>query len=331
MSKFFAIIFTIFISTSVFAQTPESSGGVEKTGDETKSVEVSNDDGANASKSDDLKKIPASKSKPVKVPLTIDSLTIDGNPDEAAWKSAAVFKDFIQTGPGDNIPPSRKTEAFMMYDTKHLYIAFKCWDDKDGIRATVAKRDSVFGEDNVRVWLDTYDDQRRAYVLGWNPLGIQADGIFTEGQGNDFSVDIVMESKGMIHDWGWTVEVKIPFKSLRYAAGEGKNWGFNVARNIDRLNDEFDSWMPNDRNIRGNLIQHGKITGLNEIKSERTLELVPSVTVSETGSRVPANEVAAGRLVNEPIKQEYGSLPATWIIRCPMRTTLSSWLSAARE
>ena len=113
------------------------------------------------------------------------------------------------------------------------------------------KRDSVFGEDNVRVWLDTYNDQRRAYILGWNPLGIQADGIFTEGQGADFSVDIVMESKGLIHDWGWTVEVRIPFKSLRYSAGKGKFWGFNAARNIDRLNDEFDSWMPDDRNVGG--------------------------------------------------------------------------------
>ena len=58
------------------------------------------------------------------------------------------------------------------------------------------------------MWLDTYNDQRRAYVLGFNPLGIQQDGIFTEGQGADFSVDIVMESKGVIEDWGWSVEVK---------------------------------------------------------------------------------------------------------------------------
>ena len=168
----------------------------------------------------------------------------------------------------------------MMYDEKHLYIAFKCWDEKDKIRATVAKRDEVFGEDNVRVWLDTYNDQRRAYVLGFNPFGIQQDGIYTEGQGADFSVDIVMESKGVIEDWGWSVEVKIPFKSLRYSAGKGKLWGFNAARNIDRFNDEFDQWLPDDRNISGFLIKHGKITGLDEIKYERTLEIVPSITVS---------------------------------------------------
>jgi hypothetical protein len=143
----------------------------------------------------------------------------------------------------------------MMYDEKNLYVAFKCWDDKDKIRASVAKRDNVYGEDNVRMWIDTYNDQRRAYVLGFNPFGIQQDGMYTEGVGADFSVDIVMESKGVIEDWGWSVEVKIPFKSLRYAAGKGKLWGFNAARNIDRFNDEFDQWLPDDRNVSGFLIK----------------------------------------------------------------------------
>ncbi|MEQ1922216.1 MAG: DUF5916 domain-containing protein, partial [Pyrinomonadaceae bacterium] len=166
--------------------------------------------------------------------------------------------------------------------------------------------DTVFGEDNVRMWLDTYNDQRRAYVLGFNPLGIQQDGIYTEGQGADFSVDIVMESKGVIEDWGWSVEVKIPFKSLRYKTGKGTLWGFNAARNIDRFNDEFDQWLPDDRNVSGFLIKHGKISGLDDIKYERTLEVVPSITLSETGSRVQANEVAAGRFVNQPIKKQIG-------------------------
>ena len=154
--------------------------------------------------------------------------------------------------------------------------------------------------------MDTYNDQRRAYVLGFNPLGIQQDGIFTEGQGPDFSVDIVMESKGVIEDWGWSVEVKIPFKSLRYTAGKGKLWGFNVARNIDRFNDEFDSWMPDDRDVSGQLIKYGRIAGLDEIKYERTLEIVPSVTVGQTGERVAAREIAAGRFVNHSIKKQIG-------------------------
>jgi hypothetical protein len=265
--------------------------------------------------------IPPEKARAIKIPRIEAAIVIDGRPDEEAWKSAAVFKDFYQTFPGDNTEPSRPTEVLMMYDERNLYIAFKCWDERDKIRASVARRDAVFGEDNVRVWLDTYNDQRRAYVLGFNPLGIQQDGIYTEGQGADFSVDIVMESKGVIEDWGWSVEVKIPFKSLRYTAGEGKMWGFNVARNIDRFNDEFNQWLPDDRNVSGLLVKHGKITGFDEIKYERTLEIVPSITVSQTGRRVrtipryilnnPATNpggslVDPGRFVNEPIRQDIG-------------------------
>jgi hypothetical protein len=269
--------------------------------------------------------IPPEKARPVTVPK-IDpvGITIDGKPDEEAWRTASVFKDFYQTSPGDNIAPSKPTEVLMMYDEKNLYVAFKCWDEKDKIRATVAKRDNVNGEDNVRMWIDTYNDQRRAYVLGFNPFGIQQDGIYTEGTGADFSVDIVMESKGVIEDWGWSVEVKIPFKSLRYSAGKGKLWGFNAARNIDRFNDEFDQWLPDDRNVSGFLIKHGKITGLDGIKYERTLEVAPSITISETGSRkrtLPISTANAlgydpifypigvrdpGRFVNDPIKADLG-------------------------
>ncbi len=250
--------------------------------------------------------LPPEKRAAMSIPKIGSPIVIDGRPDEEIWKQAAVFKDFYQTYPGNNTTPSKPTEFYMMYDEKHLYVAWKCWDEKDKIRATVAKRDNVFGEDNVRMWLDTYNDRRRAYVIGFNPLGIQADGIYTEGERADFSVDIVMESKGVIEDWGWSVEAKIPFKSLRYKTGKGTLWGFNVARNIDRFNDEFDSWMPEDRNISGFLTQHGKISGLDDIKYERTLEVVPSITLSETGSRVAANEIAAGRFVNQPVRHQIG-------------------------
>jgi hypothetical protein len=250
--------------------------------------------------------LPPEKAHTVTLPQTSAAIVIDGKISEDAWRSAAVFRDFYQTGPGYNTAPSRPTEVYMMYDEKNLYVAFKCWDERDKIRATIAKRDNVFGEDNVRMWLDTYNDQRRAYVLGFNPLGIQQDGIYTEGQGADFTPDIVMESKGVIEDWGWSVEVRIPFKSIRYTAGKGKLWGFDVARNIDRFNDEFDQWMPDDRDISGFLIKHGHIGGLDQIKYDKTLELVPSITVSETGERVQDAQIATGRIVNHPIKKDIG-------------------------
>ncbi|MBX3282618.1 MAG: hypothetical protein KF756_09100 [Acidobacteria bacterium] len=251
--------------------------------------------------------LPAEKMRDVSIPKISGSPTIDGNLDDEAWRSAAVFKDFYQVSPGNNTAPSKPTEVYMAYDEHYLYVAFKCWDDKDQIRATVAKRDNVFGEDNVRIWLDTFNDQRRAYLLGFNPYGIQQDGILTEGSmGADFSVDIVMESKGAIYDWGWAVEAKIPFKSLRYASAKKRIWGFNVARNIDRFNDELDQWLPIDRNVSGTLIQHGKISGLDDIKYERTLEIVPSVTLRQTSERVADRFLPGGRIVDKPIKPDIG-------------------------
>jgi hypothetical protein len=259
--------------------------------------------------------LPPEKASPVRIPFTERPPLIDGKLDDEVWGSAAVFRDFYQIQPGDNEQPSKPTEVYVAYDSEHLYLAFKAWDEPDKIRATLTKRDEAFREDNVRVWLDTFDDQRRAYVLGFNPFGIQQDGIFTEGREQvDFSVDIVMESKGAIFDWGYAVEAKIPFKSLRYQAGPGKFWGFNTARNIDRFNDELNSWMPFDRSVSGTLIKHGRITGLDEIKTERTVEVVPSATLSASGNRVPTIprsqltpfSVDPGRFVSSPMKADAG-------------------------
>jgi hypothetical protein len=260
--------------------------------------------------------IPPEKAKPIVVPRFDKPPVIDGKLDDEVWKQAVVLKDFLQVSPGDNIAPSKPTEMMLGYDARTFYMAFHCYDEPDKIRATVAKRDAVFGEDNVRVFLDTFNDQRRAYVVAFNPLGVQQDGIMTEGSGTDFSVDIVMESKGMLTPDGWTLEVAIPFKSLRYEAGKGKLWGIHAWRNIDRFNDEIDSWMPLSRDITSQLSQEGHLTGLEGISTERTLEIIPSLTLSETGKRVSALSLAQlsanptlldpGRILNQPIKADLG-------------------------
>lgn len=260
--------------------------------------------------------IPPEKSRPIVIPRFEKPPVIDGKLDDEVWKTAITLKDFYQISPGDNIAPSKPTEAFIGYDSKFLYFGFHAYDEPDKVRATVAQRDNVFDEDNIRVFLDTFNDQRKAYVLGWNPLGVQQDGILTEGGGTDFSVDIVMESKGQLQADGWTLEVAIPFKSLRYEAGKGKLWGFHLWRNIDRFNDEADSWIPISRDKSGTMTQAAHMTGLEGISTERTLELIPSVTFSESGKRVnsiPADILGInptlldpGRTLNQPIKVEPG-------------------------
>ena len=303
MRLLFVLALLLVLSSSLAAQNSKSSA-----------APVNSNTAAPAKKG--TVTVPPEKAKPVVIPRLTKPPVIDGKLDPEEWKEAVVLKDFYQFNPGDNTAPTKPTEAFLGYDSKFLYLAFYCYDEPDKVRASVAARDQVFGEDNVRVYLDTFNDQRKAYLLGWNPFGIQQDGIQTEGEGTDFSVDIVMESKGMLTSDGWTVEVAIPFKSLRYVAGKDKLWGFHLWRNIARNNDEMDSWVPISRDINGTLIQAAHLTGLEGISTERTLEIIPSLTVSETARRVNSLSPAAlaanpaavdpGRLLNQPIEADAG-------------------------
>jgi hypothetical protein len=255
--------------------------------------------------------LPAEKSQPITIPKFDKPPTIDGKLDEEIWQKAVVLKDFYQIQPGDNVPPSKPTEVLIGYDPKFLYIAFKATDEPDKVRATVAKRDNIFQDDYVGFMLDTFNDKRKAFEVFFNPLGIQGDGIITEGRGEDFSVDLLMESKGIVHETGFNVEIAIPFKSLRFEAGKGKLWGAHFFRRIKRFENELDSWMPFSRSIDSNLSQAGHLTGLEGISLERTIELIPSLTVSQNSRFVRSFEaldraIDPGRIVNEPFRFDAG-------------------------
>ena len=255
--------------------------------------------------------LPPEKSKPVMVPKFEKPPVIDGLLNDAVWQNAALLKDFYQINPGDNIAPSKPTEVLLGYDSKFLYMAFRCVDEPDKVRSTVAKRDNIFQDDYVGFYLDTFNDQRKAFEVFFNPLGIQGDGVLTEGRGEDFSVDLLLDSKGTLNETGYIVEVAIPFKSLRYEAGKGKVWGAHFFRRIQRFNRELDSWMPFSRSIDSNLSQAGHLGGLEGISAERTIELIPSLTISESGRFVrsftpPPTGIDPGRIVNEPIRFDPG-------------------------
>lgn len=255
--------------------------------------------------------LPIEKKNPVTVVKFDKPPVIDGILNDPVWQTAAVLKDFYQIDPGDNTAPSKPTEVLLGYDPKFLYVAFRAFDEPDKVRSTVAKRDNIFNDDYVGFYLDTFNDQRRAFEIFFNPLGIQGDGVLTEGRGEDFSVDLLLESKGIIGPEGYTVEIAIPFKSLRYEAGKDKLWGAHFFRRIQRFNRELDSWMPFSRSISGNMNQAGHLSGLEGILAERTIELIPSLTLSESGRFVrsftsPAGVVDPGRIVNEPLKFDPG-------------------------
>lgn len=311
----FAIIAVIFCGGIVCGR-PNTSDGPAPFASPTpspKTEKEKSDSGNGASKS--RVTLPPEKASPVKMPKFDKPPVIDGKLDDEVWKNATVLKDFYQVQPGDNIAPSKPTEVMLGYDARFLYIAFHCFDEPDKVRANIAKRDNIFNDDYVGILFDTFNDSRKAYEFDFNPLGIQADGIWTDGQGEDFNPDVVMESKGMVTSDGWTVEVAIPFKSLRYVAGKDKLWGAHFWRRIKRFNNELDMWMPLSRDISSWLAQEGHLSGLDGISAERTLELIPSLTLSETGRRARSygvfpNTAAAkldpGRFLNQPMTFDPG-------------------------
>lgn len=257
--------------------------------------------------------LPPEKANPVKATLFTKPPVIDGKLDDEVWATAVVLKDFYQIQPGDNLIPENRTEVRLGYDSRFLYIAFHCFDDPAKVRANIPKRDNVWDDDYVGILFDTFNDQRRAYEFDFNPLGVQADGIWTEGQGEDMSLDLVLESKGILTEDGYTIEVALPFKSLRYVAGKDKLWGMHFWRRTKRFNNSLDMWIPMDRDKNSWLAQAGHLTGLEGLSTERTLELIPSLTVSETGKRKPALPFNAragtadpGRFVNEPVELDPG-------------------------
>jgi hypothetical protein len=124
---------------------------------------------------------------------------------------------FLQREPKDLVPSTEHTEVYASYDATNLYFVFVCHaKDPSSVRARMNRREQIFSDDFVGVFLDTFNDRQRAYMFLVSPLGIQLDGIVTEGQNDDFSFDTIWQSRGEVTDFGYITSIAIPFKSLRF-------------------------------------------------------------------------------------------------------------------
>ena len=194
----------------------------------------------------------------------------------------AKVTNFIQREPSDGAPASQRTEVYLGYDNKNLYIIFVAFDaEPEKVRARLVPREGFGGDDFVQVILDTFHDQRRAYVFHANPFGIQRDALFTEGgRGGgcggrfDFSFDTLWHSKGKLTDQGYVVWMAIPFKSLRFPARPQQTWGIFVYRNIPRVNEQS-FWPHCSSRIEGRLNQAATLRGLENISPARNIQFIP--------------------------------------------------------
>jgi len=230
---------------------------------------------------------------------------IDGRLDEDVWQQAPILCGFTQFMPTDGVPACEETEALVFYDHQAIYFGLKCYyQDPSTVKATLTNRDEAFVDDYVGICLDTYNDQRRAFMFVFNPLGVVGDGVRIEGGDEDYTPDFTVYSDGRLTDGGYVVEVAIPFKSLRFPGNGPMTWGLNVFRKTRSQSIRL-SWAPIDRNESNLLAQSGHLVGIRDVQHSRNIELNPVFTGAMTGQLDDPDDLGS-RFERDSPKPELG-------------------------
>jgi len=248
------------------------------------------------------------KAAQVSLSPATSKIKIDGALDEDAWQSAAVLKLVYEWLPGDNVPPPVDTDCLLTYDKDYFYIAFRAFDPKPKeIRAHLMDRDAtdtLIQDDHISMIIDPFNDERRGFQFRANPLGVQADANFSESEGyEDFSWDAIWASAGKITDWGYAIEIAIPFNQLRFPKTQAaQTWGFSAERSYPRNVRHRITSHRRDRDVACLLCQFNKINGIKGITPGRNLEFDPTVTANRTDERknFPTGPMERGKIKADP-------------------------------
>jgi hypothetical protein len=210
---------------------------------------------------------------------------IDGTLDDAAWQSAPIATDFITNTPVYGKPASAKTEVRVVYDNTALYIGAYIYDNPANVRRQFTPRDNEqrADVDYFSVFLDTYKDRQNAYQFLVTSRNVQSDARVSANAETNYGVygdltwDAVWESRVSFQPNGWTVEMKIPFFSIRFAKKNEQEWGIQFLRFSRRLN-ESTFWSPVDPNVSGFVNQFGNLAGLQYMIPPPRLSFSPYVS-----------------------------------------------------
>ena len=226
---------------------------------------------------------------------------LDMKPSAEIAESLTKMDGFIQAKPKDGAPATFVTEAYMCYDAGNLYVIFVAFDPEPGkVRASMTKREppGFFEDDVMELRFDTFDDRRRSYYFAINPLGVQYDALWPEGEGGfDDSFDTLWHSAGQITDRGYVTWVKIPFKSLRFSSESKQSWGFYFGRLLPRLS-EGNGWPRLTTKNPSFLSQTARLDGLENISPGKNVQIIPYAVVRafrELDLRDPAAPQFVGR------------------------------------
>ncbi|MBI2840409.1 MAG: carbohydrate binding family 9 domain-containing protein [Acidobacteria bacterium] len=212
-----------------------------------------------------------------------EEIHLDGRLDEPAWASVSHIGTLLQGDPKEGAAGSEETDVRLLRDKNYLYIGATCRDQtSSGIVSTQLGRDADLEvDDRITVVLDPFFDHKNGFFFMVNPAGARADGqISNNSQELSYEWDAIWDAGTPITDDGWVAEIAIHFQSLRFKPGQTV-WGFNVERQIKRLQEQ-DRWASPRRDIWiGNLVAAGQVSGLTGLRQGRGLDIRPFVSAGE--------------------------------------------------
>lgn len=225
--------------------------------------------------------------------------TIDGVLEPEIWTQVASVTDFDTFIPEFGKRQPERTVAYLAYDRENLYFAFRCEDPHpELIKAALSRRDDVGTDDFVCVNLDTFNDQQSLYAFYVNPLGIQGDSKFA-GNKEDYSIDLIWQSAGRIDAQGYTVEIRIPLKSIRYTHADVVRMSVFFERTVSRRQ-EHGSYPSLDPKAGYAFLPQMAVLEYEAVARPSLLEVLPSFTYARRATRVD------GVMVQDPDRREWG-------------------------
>src|SRR5256714_4479625 len=210
---------------------------------------------------------------------------LDGVLDDSVWATAPVATDFVQNYPQGGAPPSRRTEARVIFVGDALYVGIRAFDSPDSIFAPLMRRDSRDNTDMLQVLIDSFHDRRTAFEFGVTPAGVKFDGYHYDDVQVDDSWDAVWDVAVARDSLGWTAEFRIPLSQLRYSMSPDRpgTWGINFYRNISRRQ-EWSSWARVRIGEHREVSQFGELTDIDFLRPARRREITPYVSTDMTRS-----------------------------------------------
>jgi hypothetical protein len=247
-----------------------------------------------------------------RVSATTSPIAVDGALDEPIWQQATPIPLAFEFFPGDNTPAVVDTSCFVTFDTDALYVGCRASEpEMSALRANLADRDEPLQDDTVGFMIDTFNDGRRAFQFRVNPRGVQMDAFNNDVDGTeDWSWDAIWDANAQIGADGYSVEIAVPFSSLRFPRASGvQTWGFMAMRDRPRSTRYRMRSSFVDQQRACLVCQFDKVTGF-AVTPGLNLELDPTVTAARSDAR---ESVPAGPLVSGDVDTQAG-LSARWSV-----------------